>query len=166
MGLKGGTLFMSNTTDITNATWKIYKLTGPTGRVYIGCTKLDLEQRWQGGRAYKANSELFNDILTYGWNAFRKEIIAEYKAEKDAREREHVEIQNYNDGYNIYRGVKKRVSTNGRTPSKPVKCIETGIIYASIKEAARQTGLAKNKISYCCRGIRKRTGGYHWKFIN
>lgn len=144
--------------------WKVYKITSPTNRVYIGCTRLDLKIRFQNGRGYYENPEMFNDIITYGWNSFTKEIIAEYTDENLAREREHSEIKKYPDGYNRYRGQKCR-SGNPRTPSKPVMCVETGKVYASITEASRQTGLAKNKISYCCRGIRKHTGGHRWKFV-
>lgn len=147
--------------------WKVYKLTSPNGRVYIGRTgKDDLNIRWQDGRGYRFNKELWNDIILYGWISFNKEVIAEYDTKSEASEREHLEIKNYPDGYNIYRGTKPYTPTgNPVTPPKPVKCMETGIIYKSIKEAARQTGLASNKISYCCRGIRRSTGGYHWEFV-
>lgn len=153
--------------SITVTTWKVYKITSPTGRVYIGCTELPLEQRFQNGRGYHHNPELFDDILSYGWNSFTKEVVAEYFDEPDARQHEHELIQNYPDGYNIYRGIKGYEPTgNPRTAPKRVLCVETGIIYDSIKEAARQTGLCKQKISYCCRGVRyKRTGGFHWKFV-
>ena len=152
---------------MNNATWKVYKITGPNGRVYIGCTELPLEQRFQKGRGYYHNQEMRDDIFLYGWVNFTHEVLAEFENEHDAREREHSEIQNYPDGYNIYRGEKGYVPTgNPRTASKRVLCVETGVVYDSIKEAARQTGLCKQKISYCCRGIRyKKTGGFHWKFV-
>lgn len=146
--------------------WKIYKLTSPTGRVYVGCTGTDLETRFQNGRGYHNNKELFDDIILYGWQSFNKEILAEFENENDARQREHSEIKKYPDGYNRYRGTTGYVSTgNPKTSPKSVLCVETGVIYESIYQAAHQTGLAKNKISYCCRGLRNRTGGFHWKFI-
>ncbi len=46
---------------------------------------------------------------------------------------------------------------------KPVVCIETGIVYASQREAANAFGLREIKISEAARGIRKTAGGYHWK---
>lgn len=48
---------------------------------------------------------------------------------------------------------------------KRVLCVETGVIYPSISEAAGQTGLAASNISNCCNGKLKTTGGFHWKFI-
>lgn len=49
---------------------------------------------------------------------------------------------------------------------KKVLCIETGIIYSSIMDAARQTGIDQSDISKVCRGVRKTAGGFHWKYID
>lgn len=49
---------------------------------------------------------------------------------------------------------------------KRVCCIETGIIYESLSEAARQTGIDKSSISKCCCGKRKTAGGFHWEFVD
>lgn len=50
--------------------------------------------------------------------------------------------------------------------NKQVLCIETGIVFKSIKESARKLKLSSICISKVCRGIRKTTGGYHFEFIN
>ena len=48
---------------------------------------------------------------------------------------------------------------------KKVVCIETGIVYESATEAARQIPKAsQSKICMVCRGQRKTCGGYHWKY--
>lgn len=51
--------------------------------------------------------------------------------------------------------------------SKRVKCIETGIIYNSTRDAERKTNIAHNYISKCClkRKYYKTAGGYHWCYI-
>lgn len=51
--------------------------------------------------------------------------------------------------------------------SKKVICVETGIIYNSIREAERLTGICNTNISACCLGRyrHKTAGGYHWKHI-
>lgn len=49
--------------------------------------------------------------------------------------------------------------------SKPVICINTGIIYPSIGEASRILNLQKSKISLVCNSKRKTTGGYKFKFV-
>lgn len=48
---------------------------------------------------------------------------------------------------------------------KPVRCIETGIVYQSIKEAERATGIYHSSISMCCDGRQKKTHGTHWEFV-
>ena len=47
---------------------------------------------------------------------------------------------------------------------RPVMCVETGVVYSSLREAARVTGI--NNISAACKGIYIHAGGYHWKFVN
>jgi group I intron endonuclease len=50
--------------------------------------------------------------------------------------------------------------------SKKCICIETGIIYSSMAEASRQTGINKRSISYVCNKNPKykTAGGCHWEF--
>lgn len=143
--------------------YTVYKITSPNGRSYIGVTKLPLETRWANGRGYAGNTELHNDIIQYGWLNFTKEVLLITDDVETARQEEHRLIREYADGYNIYR-AEPYIPNGRRTPPKPVRCVETGVEYNSIKEAARRTGLSKNKISYCCRGIRNKTGGYSWEF--
>ena len=52
----------------------------------------------------------------------------------------------------------------GESHMHPVLCIETGIVYCSIKSAAERTGINKNCISHACNGRNKSAGGFHWKF--
>lgn len=46
-----------------------------------------------------------------------------------------------------------------------VKCIETGIIYPSVRNAGQTLGIDPSGISCCCRGKQKTAGGYHWEYI-
>lgn len=49
--------------------------------------------------------------------------------------------------------------------SKKVICVETGVVYGSIREAERLTGI--KSVNSVIRGGygRKTAGGYHWKFV-
>ncbi len=47
---------------------------------------------------------------------------------------------------------------------KAVQCIETGIVYPSIKMAMRLTGTSKNGISLCCEGKQKKANKMHWRY--
>lgn len=81
----------------------------------------------------------------------------------------------YNSNYGT---INKRLSEqkiNNTYNMTPVKCIETGIIYPSIHEAERQTGILTAGIMACCKGIvyssckgytkRHTAGGYHWEYV-
>ena len=52
----------------------------------------------------------------------------------------------------------------GRKNSKKVRCIETGIIYNSSKEAERLTNVWNSHINQCCTGKRNTAGGYHFEY--
>ena len=45
-----------------------------------------------------------------------------------------------------------------------VKCVETGVVYPSIHEAARQTGSSRRGIGLCCDGKQKKANRLHWKY--
>lgn len=57
-----------------------------------------------------------------------------------------------------------KISINKK--NTPVECIETGMIYRSIKEASGKTGIDMSSINMCCTGYRDRktAGGYHWRY--
>lgn len=44
--------------------------------------------------------------------------------------------------------------TGRRTPIRPIKCLNTGIVYSGLREAARQTGAHFTCISQCINGSR------------
>lgn len=46
-----------------------------------------------------------------------------------------------------------------------VRCVETGVVYASIKEAAKSTGVYSTNIGAACRGQYRTAGGYRWEYV-
>ena len=58
-----------------------------------------------------------------------------------------------------------RTGKNWKTRSRAVKCIETGIIYSSMREAERLTGIHYTNISLVCSGKRQTAGGFHWEIL-
>lgn len=61
--------------------------------------------------------------------------------------------------------TKKNISKARKNKgNKPVKCIETDIVYISTVSANRETGIDNSSISKCCKGKRKTAGGYHWQY--
>lgn len=74
----------------------------------------------------------------------------------------------WNKGKHLSDKHKKEISKsslNRKDISKQVKCVETGIIYESAYEAARQTGLNPSHISVCRNGKRLTCGGFHWVYV-
>lgn len=63
--------------------------------------------------------------------------------------------------------AKLRANHAGGAESKPVLCVETGVVYESTNAAAHSTGIDKSPISRCCRHIPhyNTAGGYHWKYL-
>lgn len=55
---------------------------------------------------------------------------------------------------------------SGGSDCRPVRCIETGEIFQSINDAARQKGTNKRGVSGCCRKVKhyNTAGGFHWEF--
>lgn len=68
--------------------------------------------------------------------------------------------------------TKKKISDSKRGKnnpcSKPVICLETGIVYDSGGEAERMTGIKSQTILACCNHWphRKTAGGLHWEFYD
>ena len=77
-----------------------------------------------------------------------------------------------NKKYNINYGrsaINRQIQNRerGLSMSKKVLCVETGVIYSSIIEAYRQTGVGQKEIINVCKGKPhyKTAGGYHWKYV-
>lgn len=54
---------------------------------------------------------------------------------------------------------------NQRRHHKPVRCVETGIIYLSCKEASDRTGINRGSINHAIRGMYKQAGGFTWERV-
>ena len=61
---------------------------------------------------------------------------------------------------------KKNGTIRAKKTSKPVRCLETGIIYPNSYEASRQLVIERNSIRNCCHGKQQTAGGFHFEFVN
>lgn len=80
--------------------------------------------------------------------------------------------KNNNDASNLYWTDAKENCNHGKhfenlskARGKQVRCIETGEIYHSAREAARQLNICRSSISATCRGELKTAGTLHWQYI-
>ena len=56
--------------------WTVYKHTSPSGKVYIGITGRDVNQRWVSPlNGYKNNPAFCAAIKKYGWENIKHEIL-------------------------------------------------------------------------------------------
>lgn len=71
----------------------------------------------------------------------------------------------YNTNYGTRNERIVKANTNHPKKSKPVKCLENGVIYASTMEIQRQLGFKQSGICACCNGKCKQAYGYHWCYV-
>lgn len=72
--------------------YKIYKLTFPDNKVYIGQTKRNPEDRWMKGAGYKKQEKVYQAILKFGWDNIKKQILYQHlnKSQADQKEKEEI----------------------------------------------------------------------------
>ena len=111
------------------AHYTVYKLTSPAGKVYIGCTGTNVKDRWDSGWGYRHSTLIREDIGTFGWMNFRKEILCE-KLTKSGAEKlekwfvEYYDSMNPEKGYNrMTGGARKgaRVSAEAKALNQETK---------------------------------------------
>lgn len=100
---------IQNTKRQMGWTYKVYVLTFPDGKKYVGQTELDVTKRWRGGLGYKDNREMFDAIVWYGWRNIKKEVVAEGLSAMQADYVERTIIDSlctcdFDIGYNRRRG--------------------------------------------------------------
>lgn len=59
---------------------------------------------------------------------------------------------------------QEAIEKGAKSHQKSIICLETGIIYSSIKKASEETNINSGHISDVCKGNRKTAGGYHWQY--
>lgn len=96
--------------------YTVYKHTFPNGKVYIGITSQNPNNRWRKGDGYKGNEMLFRAINKYGWENIKHEILNNNLTKEEAEAEEKRLIKQYNSnnrkfGYNICSGGGVNVPT-------------------------------------------------------
>lgn len=62
--------------------------------------------------------------------------------------------------------AKQRNVTYGRNPrARRVRCLNTGEIFDSVKEAAERYGLSRTGVNNCCTGYRNSCNGFRWEYV-
>lgn len=50
--------------------------------------------------------------------------------------------------------------------ARAVRCIETGVVYSTLTEAAKVVDVGSGKITMVCKGKRKSAGGFRWEYVS
>lgn len=142
--------------------YTVYKHTSPSGKVYIGITKLGVERRWQGGRNYKTSTHFNNAIAKYGWDNIKHEVLYDGLSREDAENKEIELIKKYDStnpekGYNIERG--------GNTPKMSEETrakISKALKGRKCPDRRKHTEEEKRAISEKLKGRKSPMKGRHW----
>lgn len=141
-------------------------------------SKVDERECYWGGYYHSLAPEGYNLALGQYQKSTASPIYTQTRSEASFKKWENTEYRN-----KVVQGRKKmwaeaseeckqkmlsnldRTGKAGKKKSKKVECIETGIVYDSVREAERQTGINHSNISLACNEKRKTAGKYHWRFI-
>lgn len=153
--------------------FSVYIHTVPNGKVYVGMTSQNPVKRWGNGSGYAENRAFYADILKYGWNNIKHEILLTTDNELEARNAETATILKY-DSTNPQKAYNKLIHAYGTSlhKVKKIMCINNEKIFDNAAEAARCVGLSKERIHQICRRKRGTAGkdpvtgeGLRWKYI-
>ena len=155
----------------------IYKLTSPSGGVYIGQTSRTIEERaGKNGYQYIVHKKnkykqnlIAEAILKYGWDNFTKEVLYQGLTKNEANILE-IETINYyrkkTECYNIANGGDGLDGVNERKIKQYHLNGEFLKEWDSLKSAEEYLGIykAQANICACCQGRKKRAYGYIWRY--
>ena len=109
--------------------YTIYKHISPSGKAYVGMTKLPPEKRWHHGQGYKNNNHFSHAINKYGWDNFKHQILSTNLTLDEAccAEKfliEYWDLTNQDKGYNIESGGKSGYTVSQETKDKTSRALK------------------------------------------
>jgi hypothetical protein len=116
---------------------------------------------------------------TFILNSENKETVNHIDGNKENNDVSNLEWSTFEEQNNhLYKNklktqssIERAVKSMNKATSKKTKCIETGKIYNSASEAARDVGVSASLIMRVCRGERKTAGKdkngnpIHWEYV-
>lgn len=158
----------------------IYKITSPSGKVYIG-QAVDIERRRKEyvGLHCKNQTKLYNSLVKYGFSEHIFEVIEECGiGELNVRERHWQDLYNVlEEGLNLRltgtentsgRQAKDTVEKRVVKNRKPILQYTTDGVLVREWKSGREAGIhfkiSGGDIVNCCKGILKSVGGFVWRY--
>lgn len=140
-----------------------------TGEEYVGHTN---DRKGLPGRLrnHKYRSKLdqyqhlplYKNIKEYGWENFRSSVLCEGNEEEYYCWLLNPPLNQCFVGKKPVSQLQVQRSRESR--NKPVRCIETGVVYENSR-VIDLPGVSYKGVSGVCRGKRETHGGYHWEFV-
>ena len=130
--------------------YKLYIHKFPNGKVYVGITSQDVEERWRHGEGYK-NQLVYRAILKYGWDATSHQVLLSGMTKEEAEEREMEFISAFKSnnpeyGYNVSNGGNCYGTHSEETKRKIAKANTGRVCSDETREKIRKANKGK-KIS-------------------
>ena len=158
----------------------IYKITSPSGKIYIG-QAVDIERRKKEyiGLHCKNQTKLYNSLVKYGFSEHIFEVVEECNIEElNVRERHWQDCcKVLEEGLNLRltgtedasgKQAKDTIEKRATKTRKPVLQYTTeGILikeWNSGREAGNSLKIAGGSITRCCKGKEKSSGGFIWRY--
>lgn len=81
-------------------------------------------------------------------------------------QKKHLSEINAGSGNGFYgkRHSEQAKNLIGIKNGKPVRCVETGMVYRSAKEAGRMVNICPSGIERCCKGQAHTAASFHWEY--
>ena len=170
----------------------VYKHICPNGKVYIGMTGKDPEERWRNGFGYESNKRFFKAIVKYGWDNIKHEILSRHETKQEALREEAMQIVKHNSdtlylGYNCLPQFSAQLSAQSPAQNAAQCPAQSYVVnhaqctpvaqytkdgqhiatYKSLKDAGIATGISTATICLVCKQVpmRKTAGGYIWRYV-
>lgn len=177
--------------DVKHKQFSVYKHTNLiNGKVYIGITSKQPEQRWRNGLGYMGQGYFWKAIKKYSWDNFKHEVLLTELTQEEACDKE-IELisfyksNNSNFGYNLSSGgeqthlgckhneeTKIKMSNNHAdfkgsksTSSVKIICLDTLKIFDSIGEASRFLNTSVSGIHNVLKEKSKSCIGLHFVYL-
>lgn len=152
----------------------IYKITSPTGSIYVGKTK-DIDKRFSYYKniSCKTQVKLYNSLKKHGWENHTFEVL-ETVEDSNVSQREIYWIgllkTNYkrfpkNNGMNLTDGGE---NNTGNNIVRVYEYTIDGVFkseWASQTDAVNYYNLPANRIAQACKGKLKTTNGSRWSYV-
>lgn len=93
------------------------------------------------------------------------EKIANSNRGKKRTSLQRAHISNSLKGHKGVNHTKETREAIAKKLAKPIQCVESGVVYKSIRDAERATGIDSGSIVKCLKGNLKTAGKFHWIYI-